>query len=591
MSRGTNPPPAAKPFPVGRPTPGEARAGRTTPSPVSPLIPVLVPLVIAAILSGLLLAWLFPRALPAASTSAPRFADVTASSGVDFTHVPAANPAKAPSTLGGAVVCLDYDGDGAPDLFFVNGTVWPWEDAPPDRLPSRCALFHNDGKGHFTNVSHAAGIDIELQGMSAAAGDYDNDGRPDLFITAVGMNRLFHNRGDGTFEEVTETAGVGGDENTWSTGAAWIDFDGDGLLDLVVCHYAHWSPEQPLQAAFTIAEVGRSYGAPTGFISIPPSLYRNLGHGRFALVPGSGGLRNIDRQTGLPAAKGLTVVPVDANGDGRLDLLFSYQAADNALFLNQGDGTFRQWSAGRDDRHEGAAPGLLLAGSLSLAQQNGADERSVSLRAASAWKPAAAEPSALSLPGKFGAVLFDYDHDGQLELFSGEGRAEADISRFEAGRDFAARPLLYWNRGDNWVPVNLAVGDGSPLLPMVARGVASADFDGDGNVDVIIAQDGGRPMLLRNDQRRDLPWLQIDLVATRGPRAGDGARVEVHTPRRILVQTMAPAMGFMAQSASTLAFGLGEDARVRKIVVQWPDGTRQELRPEGVNRRIVIREP
>jgi hypothetical protein len=194
----------------------------------------------------------------------------------------------------------------------------------------------------------------------------------------------------------------------------------------------------------------------------------------------------------------------------------------------------------------------------------------------------------LRLPAKLGVALLDYDHDGHLELFSGNGRAERDVNRFESGRAFQAPPALYWRRGNRWAAVPAT---GAWATPLTARGLAAADFDGDGGVDIVIAQNGGSPRLLHNDQRRGLPWLKVDLVATRGARDADGARVEVHTPRRVLLQTKVPAMSYMAQSASTLTFGLGEDARVRKIVVHWPDGTRQEVRPAGINRRLVITEP
>ena len=189
-------------------------------------------------------------------------------------------------------------------------------------------------------------------------------------------------------------------------------------------------------------------------------------------------------------------------------------------------------------------------------------------------------------------ALLDYDLDGRLDVFSGNGRAEPDINRFEHGREFQAAPALFWNRGTGWMPAPVPAGaEGAWARPLIARGVAAADYDGDGDLDVVITQHGAPPRLLRNDQRLGLPWLQIDLVGTHRSRDAGGARVEVHTPRRVFVQTMAPAMGFMAQSASTLTFGLGEDARVRKIVVHWPDGARQEIRPVEVNRRLLIREP
>jgi len=559
-----------------------------------PLLPILLPLIVSAIVMGVLFAWWLPPVVPAGTAPQARFTDITAESGLTFRRIAGATSnSQPPTTLGGAVVVFDYNGDGYPDLFFVNGAPWPGETPPAgEKGGGHCALFRNDGRGHFTDVSHEAGLDVELQGMGATAGDYDNDGHPDLFVACVGRNHLFRNRGDGTFEDVTLTAGVGGDDNTWSTGATWVDFDGDGKLDLVVAHYARWPAEVGLELALRVAELGPSYGTPTGFVGAFPSVYRNLGHGRFALVPGAAGLRNLDPQTRLPVAKALAVVPLDANGDGRLDLLFSYHAADSALFINQGDGSFRQWSPGLDDRNEGAAAGLTAPSLLPLAQAAGADERLAALLSAGALGANSRDETQLSLETKLGVALLNYDHSGHLELFSGKGRAEMDLSRFEQGRDFRAVPQLLWNRGHDWVPAPPPGSEGGAwAVPLVARGVAVADLDGDGDGDVIIAQNSGPAVILRNDQRSGRPWLRIALVATRTQWEAGGARVEVRTPRRVQVRTMTPAMGYMAQSESVLDFGLDEDARVRKIVIRWPSGQRQELRPDAINKTLVIREP
>ena len=561
---------------------------------VPPLLPILLPLIVAAIVIGVLFAWWLPPVVPAGAAPLARFTDITARAGVNFRRMSGATPAsQPPTTLGGGVVVFDYNGDGYPDLFFVNGAPWPGETPSAEgEVGGRCALFRNDGHGHFTDVSHEAGLDVELQGMGAAAGDYDNDGHMDLFVACVGRNHLFHNRGDGTFEDVTLAAGVGGDDHTWSTGATWIDLDGDGKLDLVVAHYARWPMGMDLGVALRVAELGPSYGTPTGFVGAFPSVYRNLGHGRFALVPGSAGLRNFDPETRMPVGKMLAVVPVDANGDGKLDLLFAYQAADSALFINQGDGSFRQWSSGLDHRNEGAAAGLATPSLLPLALEPGADERLAALLSAGALDANSRDGAELGLRSKLGFALLNCDQGGHLELFSGNGRAEPDVCRFEAGRDFRAAPQLLWNRSHVWVPAPIPGAEGgSWAVPLIARGVAAADLDGDGNSDVIIAQNSGPALILHNDQRSGRPWLRIALIATRSQWEAGGARVEVHTPRRVQVRTMAPAMGFMAQSESVLDFGLDEDARVRRIVIHWPSGQRQELRPDAINKTLVIREP
>ncbi|HYP16912.1 MAG TPA: CRTAC1 family protein, partial [Opitutus sp.] len=547
----------------------DAARAKSSARAVPPLLPVLGPVVLAAIATGVLFAWWFPPAPPGAEPPAVRFTDVTAEAGLSHWSAPAS--ADAPTTLGGGVVCFDYDTDGDVDLFFVGGAPWPWEEAMAKQASrSSLALVRNDGRGRFTEVTAHAGLNLQLQGMGAAAGDFDRDGRPDLYVTCVGANHLFRNLGHGRFEDVTEASGVGGGENTWSTGAAWLDVDADGQLDLVVGHYARWSWDVELRTAFMVANVGRSYGAPTGFTGAPPSVYRNLGGGKFSLVPGSAGLRDVDAQTGLPVAKTLAVVPVDPNEDGKLDLLFSYHASPAALFVNQGNGTFRRWTAGADRRSEGAAAGMAAGGMLTWASPTEVDGRFT------AWRElmhAESNGAVVALPAKFGAAVLDLDHDGRLDVFSGGGRAEGETNRFDDGREFAGVPEVLWNRGNGWSPARIDLAD-TPPAPLVVRGVATADFDGDGDFDVVMAQAGGTPRLWRNEQRGGVPWLHVDLVARDGSDAA-GARVEVHTPRRVHAHTVVPAMSLMAQSATTLNVGLGEDARVRKLVVHWPNGARQ----------------
>ncbi|HEY1793509.1 MAG TPA: CRTAC1 family protein [Opitutaceae bacterium] len=571
----------------------ERAAEADAPAPreaISPLVPVLVPIAVAAVAIAYALSRFFPYSPPVPAPPAVTFRDVTAESGIDFTHESGVRFGRqTPTTLPGAVAFLDYDGDGHPDIFFVGGTSWPWNTSLAGAAGG-FALYHNDGHGHFTNVTREAGLDINMLGMSVAVGDYDGDGRPDIFVTGIGGNRLFHNLGDGTFADVTQEAGVGGDDHVWSMGAVWIDTTGSGRLDLVVCNYARWSREMSLQSAFEAERAGPSYAAPAGFVSVFPTVYRNLGNGRFANVSARSGLGLIDRQTGFPRALPLAVAAVDANGTGRLDLLFTYQAGPDVLFLNQGDGTFREWLPLSGKRREGASASLI-SGPLRAAGQP--SDRLGVLRQAGFVLAAASDDSGgyCRLGDKLGVALLDYDLDGRIDIVSGMGLAEPGLIRFEGGRAFAAAPALLWNNGRGWSQIGTGRAAGPLGGRMVARGVAVADVFGNGSPDILVAQNGGPPRLLRNEQHLHNAWLRIDLVGTRCQRDAGGARVEVHTPRGVLVQTMEPAMGFMAQSEKTLTFGLGADDRVRSIVVRWPDGLRQEVQPEGVNRRIVITEP
>lgn len=573
-------------------SPTDPEPGRALPrGAISPLVPVLVPIAVAAILLAVAFSRLFPIRPEAAKAVAARFREVTRESGISFSHADGSGQGQdTPTTLPGAVAFLDYDNDGLPDLFFVGGITWPWSTPTLGRV-ARCALYHNVGNGRFVDVTAASGLDTGTLGMGIAVGDYDGDGYQDIFVTGIGGNRLFHNLGNGRFEDVTDSAGVRGDDHVWSTGAVWLDIYGDGRLDLVVCNYARWARGTDLAGAFAAESTGPSYAAPAGFVSVFPTVYRNMGNGRFVDVSAKAGLNLIDRQTGYPRARPLAVAAVDANGDGRLDLLFTYESGDDVLFINQGDGTFRQWTPPSGGRTEGASAGLV--GTLALARGGGNAERFAILRAAGLALSAGAEENDpyCRLRDKLGVALLDYDLDGRTDIVSGEGLAEPGLCRFERGRDFASAPQLLWNDGRGWSRAPLASGPAGLGAPLVARGVAVADVEGRGYLDVVIAQNGGPPRLYRNEQGGRHAWLRIDLVGTRCQRDAGGARVEVHTPRGILVQTMEPAMGYMAQSEKTLTFGLGDDDRVRRIVVLWPDGTRQEVRPSEVNRHIVITEP
>ena len=553
---------------------------------ISPLVPVLVPLAVAAILIGVWFSKLFPFASPPSAPPPVRFTDVTRESGIAFEHDNGSRGEDPPpTTLPGAVAFLDYDNDGRPDLFFVAGTAWPWN-PPLAGRPSTGALYHNDGNGHFTDVTRGSGLDVEMLGMGVAVGDYDGDGLPDIFVTCIGGNHLFHNEGNGKFREVTESAGVGGDPHVWSSGAVWLDVFGDGRLDLVVCNYARWASQTSLRDALTAEFAGPSYTAPAGFVSVFPSVYRNLGNGRFVDVSSKAGLDVLVRQTGFPPAFPLVAAAVDLNGDGKLDLVFKYQSGADMLFLNQGDGTFRPWTPPAEERRDGVSAGLLGGGALPLSRLGQQAGRFGILRAAGlVMAPAQDEGVVCHLQDKLGVALLDYDLDGRIDIFSANGLAEPSLEHFEHGRGFAAAPSLIWNNGRSWV--RGAAGG----TVAAARGIAVADVYGSGNLDVVIAQNGGPATLLRNDLRSHNAWLRVDLVGTHCQRDAGGARVEVHTPRGVLVQVMEPAMGFMAQSEKTLTFGLGIDDRVRKIVVRWPSGVLQEVRPEGVDRRIVITEP
>ncbi len=261
---------------------------------------------------------------PAASPVA--FTDVTAQSGVTFRHTSGAFGKKyLPETMGSGVVVLDVDNDGLQDLFFANGKSWPGR--PPSRsLP---ALYRNAGGGRFTDITRAAGLAVEMYGMGAAAGDYDNDGAIDLFVTALGGNRLFRNTGKGTFQDVTQRAGVG--RAGFSTSAAWLDYDKDGRLDLFVTNYVQWQLEKDIHC--TLDGKTKSYCTPESYKGDTPFLFRNLGNGTFEDATKKAGLHD-------PTSKGLGIGLLDFNGDGWLDIFVANDTQPNRLYRNTGKGTF-----------------------------------------------------------------------------------------------------------------------------------------------------------------------------------------------------------------------------------------------------------
>src|SRR5947207_4917850 len=244
-----------------------------------------------------------------------RFTDITREAGIAFVHNNGAYGDKLlPETMGGGVAFFDFDNDGAPDLLFINSTFWPWH-VPQGEQPTTMALYHNDGKGRFTEATAGSGLDVSCYGMGVAIGDYDNDGLDDVVITAVGGNHLFHNQGNGKFQEATSRAGVGGSTNDWSTCAAWIDYDNDGRLDLFVGNYVQWSREIDAEVGYKIDGRTRAYAQPNNFQGAFPRLYHNDGDGHFTDVSARSGVQVKNPATGVPAAKTLGVAPVDLDGD------------------------------------------------------------------------------------------------------------------------------------------------------------------------------------------------------------------------------------------------------------------------------------
>ena len=270
------------------------------------------------------------------------FRDITAAAGINFRHYNGAAGEKLlPETMGAGCAFFDFDHDGDEDLLLVNGTDWPWNRNDATK-PHTAALYRNDGHGRFDDVTANSGLEVDLYGMGVAVGDYDNDGLPDVFLTALGGNHLFHNEGSGKFRDVTAEAGVKGTAEDWSTSAAWLDFDNDGDLDLFVCNYVRWSREMDLRINYQLAGLGHAYGPPINFPGSFPFLYRNDGHGKFTDVSDISGVQVKNKATGEPVAKSLGVAPVDIDGDHWIDLIVTNDTVQNFVFHNERNGMFKE---------------------------------------------------------------------------------------------------------------------------------------------------------------------------------------------------------------------------------------------------------
>jgi enediyne biosynthesis protein E4 len=561
---------------------------------------------------------LAPKVTQLSSPTAPRqaaeqmpavkFTDITAAAGITFTHNNgAAGDKLLPETMGSGVAFLDYDHDGDQDLLFVNATWWPGK-TPAGRAATTPALYRNDG-AKFQEATAGSGLDVSFYGVGVAAGDYDNDGLVDLFFTAVGENKLFHNEGGGQFKDVTTQAGVAGMATQWTTAATWLDYDNDGDLDLYVGRYVKWSRDIDFEVGYKLVGIGRAYGPPMNFEGAFASFYRNDGNGRFADVSKAAGVEVRNAATGVPTAKTLGVAPIDLDDDGWIDLVVANDTVQNFVFHNQKNGTFKEIGAlsgiafdsygntrgamgidaarYRDGKTVGVAIGNFANEMTALyVAQNQAGLIYTDEAISEGIGPAS------RLPLKFGIFFFDYDLDGRLDLLSVNGHLEEEISKIQQSQRYAQSAQLFWNTGALHGPGFALVPEersGRDIVkPIVGRASAFGDLDNDGDLDTVLTQTGGAPLVLRNDQSLGRHWLRLKLVGKAANRDAIGAWIRVKVAGQTVARQVMPTRSYLSQSELPVTIGLGASDKFDDLEIVWPGGKVQKVAQARIDSLTVV---
>ncbi len=535
--------------------------------------------------------------VPESLAPTARFVDITASAGIDFVHDNGAFGERLlPETMGGGVAFLDYNNNGHQDLLFINSDHWPFGPELDRPRPNALRLYENNGHGQFREVTAEVGLDgIHLYGQGVAVADLSGDGWPDIYVTAVGRNRLLRNE-RGRFVDVTEAAGVAGGEESWSTSAGFFDANGNGLLDLFVVNYVQWSRELDIEVDYRLAGIGRAYGPPTNFVGTNNYLFINNGDGSFSERGAEAGIAVNHPTTGAPVGKGLALIPVDFDGDGHMDVMVANDTVGNFVFRNLGDGKFEEvatvWGLGFD--RNGLATGAMGIDfahyandeRLAVAIGNFANEMS-SFYVSQGDRTQYADQTigvgvgaATRLALTFGVLFFDFDLDGRLDFLQTNGHVENEINRVQSSQQYRQPGQMFWNCGEDCprtfetLPLD-RIGD--LAIPIVGRGAAYADINGNGRLDVVLTQIAGPPLLLRNDTDLGHHWVRFRLQGRPPNTDAIGARLELEAGGQVQFRQVMPTRSYLSQVELPVTFGLGEVGRIDRLVITWPDGSEQTL--------------
>ena len=522
-----------------------------------------------------------------------QFTNITAASGISFVHFRGNDGIPINREIFGPGVCVaDFDGDGYPDIYFVNG-----RDLYNRGIAASNALYRNNGDGTFTDVTQMAGVPGTGYGLGCVWGDYDDDGFPDLYVSQYGRNVLYHNNGNGTFTDVTGKAGVGGLEygTQFHSGATFFDYDRDGRLDLYVGGYVSLGPGSP---RYCVISGVRTSCPPSAYKGTAAVLYHNNGDGTFTNVTSAAGIYQ-------PQGKNLAVGAADYDNDGWPDLFVANDGLSAYLYHNEHNGKFEE--IGIQSGMALTARGNVMAAmciSLGDYDNDGALDLFITdfqQNSDHLWHndgkgsfDEVSDRAGITVPTRgvlsFGGGFFDYDNDGWLDLFIANGHVYPEVEQVSPETRFKQLNSLFHNEGNGkFIETSRQAGPGLQT-PYVGRGVAFADFDNDGFIDVLVANNGDPPLLLHNSGNNGNHFVNFKLVGHKSNRDAMGARVRVSAGGLSQIREIAGGGSYLSQSDLRAHFGLGKAARVESVEVNWPSGEKQAFRDLEADKFYLIEE-